>query len=138
MPALGKFEGDPFEPLFIKVQHSPAPADGVGESACELRIVTAEAGEEMSFDLLHRSFVFEDSSDGTSFILDHRKIIVVFRMESVAAFNALMRQMPPAVFMVAELSETEKQLLKGEDWQSRLRSDSAALILLRCASRERS
>jgi hypothetical protein len=99
---LGKFEGDPFETVYLRVD----------QSTNHLLVLT-EAGEVADFDLNVQSYVFEDTQDPSCFILDHRKIIVVFKLDSVDTFNGVMKQMPPVVFMVAELSEAEQKLLKG-------------------------
>eukprot|EP01034_Spumella_vulgaris_P024826 gene24826-31213_t len=102
--ALGKFEGDPFEVVFLKIDQKGGRL-----------LVLTEMSEEADFDLTNKSYVFEDTQDPTCFILDHRKIIVVFKLDSVDSFNDVMKQMPPVVFMVAELSEKEQKLLKEKE-----------------------
>lgn len=69
MSALGKFEGDPFEQLYIKID----------PDTNKLHVIV-EQGQEAEFDLAKKSYVFEDSQDPTSFILDYHKMIVVFKV----------------------------------------------------------
>ncbi len=44
--------------------------------------VIVESGQEAEFDLTKKSYVFEDSQDPTSFILDYHKLIVVFKVSA--------------------------------------------------------
>ena len=71
MEAQGKFEGDEFEPLFVKVD----------TEAALLRVLIAQ-GLPVEFDLSSRAFVFEDSADPTAIILDYRSNIVVFKVST--------------------------------------------------------
>lgn len=69
MEALGKFEGDDFETLFLKINTEKAL----------LHVLIAQ-GLPIEFDLSAKAFVFEDSADPTSIILDYRGNIVVFKV----------------------------------------------------------
>lgn len=75
---MGKFEGDPFERLWIKV--SAGPADAAGEHLHLDLLVRIETGEEVVFDLLAKAFVCEHPNDPTMFTLDHCGTIVVFKV----------------------------------------------------------
>ena len=72
MEVAGKFEGDEFEPLFVKI-------DTVG---ARMYVMIAQ-GLVVEFDLAAKAFVFEDSADPTSMILDYRSNIVVFKVRVV-------------------------------------------------------
>jgi hypothetical protein len=67
--ALGKFEGDDFEPLFVKI-----------DTAKSLLTVMIAQGLTVEFDLSSKSFVFEDTTDPTSIMLDYRGNIVLFKV----------------------------------------------------------
>ena len=71
LEAQGKFEGDEFENLFVKVD----------TEAAILRVLIAQ-GLPIEFDLSAKAYVFEDSADPTSIILDYRSNIVVFKVDN--------------------------------------------------------
>ncbi len=73
--ALGKFEGDDFETLYVQIDtpHSL------------MRVLVAQ-GLPVEFDLSHKAFVFEDTADPTSIILDYRGNIVVFKVSLLSQF----------------------------------------------------
>ena len=75
--ALGKFEGDDFETLFILVD----------TTAALLKVLIAQ-GLAVEFDLSQKAFVFEDTADPTSIILDYRGNIVVFKVSARLFFFA--------------------------------------------------
>jgi hypothetical protein len=77
LEAQGKFEGDDFEPLFVKVN----------TDAALLQVLIAQ-GLPVEFDLSSKAFVFEDSADPTSIILDYRGNIVVFKVSEMLLFSA--------------------------------------------------
>jgi hypothetical protein len=69
LEAQGKFEGDDFETLFVRVDTEKV----------QLQVLIAQ-GLPVLFDLSAKAFVFEDSADPTSIILDYRGNIVVFKV----------------------------------------------------------
>jgi hypothetical protein len=69
LEAQGKFEGDDFETLFVRVDTEKV----------QLQVLIAQ-GLPVLFDLSTKAFVFEDSADPTSIILDYRGNIVVFKV----------------------------------------------------------
>jgi len=69
LEALGKFEGDDFETLYVQID----------TAASLLRVMIAQ-GLPVEFDLSNKAFVFEDTADPTSIILDYRGNIVVFKV----------------------------------------------------------
>jgi hypothetical protein len=69
LEAQGKFEGDDFETLFVRVD----------TEKMQLQVLIAQ-GLPVVFDLSAKAFVFEDSADPTSIILDYRGNIVVFKV----------------------------------------------------------
>ncbi|KAJ1397263.1 hypothetical protein B484DRAFT_438658, partial [Ochromonadaceae sp. CCMP2298] len=81
----GKFEGDSFETLFVRV-----------DTATSTLFVTIVQGMEVEFDLSSRAYVFEDTADPTSLMLDYHKNLLVFKFESASALLGLMRLLPPA------------------------------------------
>jgi len=71
----GKFEGDPFETLFIKINTK------------EKRLLCLiEIGHEIEFDLSTNCYVFEDSANPKSFVLDYRNTIIVFKVSNFLLF----------------------------------------------------
>jgi hypothetical protein len=93
LKVLGKFEGDPFETLAIKVDRNNSGFD------CCL-IVRMDQGDDVVFNLSQQSFVCRDPSDDTSFILDHNSAVVVFKTDHVDDREKILGEMPPEVFDV--------------------------------------
>jgi hypothetical protein len=63
----GKFEGDEFERLFLKATKSSL-------------LIRLDTGEDISFNLLDKCFVFEDTEDPTVFVLDDSKTNIIFKV----------------------------------------------------------
>jgi hypothetical protein len=90
LEAQGKFEGDDFETLFVRVDTEKV----------QLQVLIAQ-GLPVLFDLSTKAFVFEDSADPTSIILDYRGNIVVFK---VGHFRSLtMYKAVAVVFFLVQL-----------------------------------
>lgn len=63
----GKYEGDPFEVLYIKPSKTTLS-------------VRCSTGEEAVFNLQHNSYVFEDLEDPKCFVLDYNTDIIIFKV----------------------------------------------------------
>lgn len=68
----GKFDVDPFEPLYVKVDR-PSKA----------LTVMVESGEELGFDLSSKAFIFEDTAEANTIVLDYHGNIIVFKVPRV-------------------------------------------------------
>lgn len=66
---MGKFDVDPFEPLFVKV-----------DSAEKRLLVLVESGQELAFDLSVKAYVFEDTAEENTIVLDYHKTIIIFKV----------------------------------------------------------
>jgi hypothetical protein len=94
----GRFDGDPFEKLFLKV-----------EKEKKLMTVFVETGETVPFYLVKRAFVFEDVEDPTTFILDYQHNMIIFKFPNADGLMRIMKQMPEEVFMAADLNDSEDE-----------------------------
>ncbi len=65
----GRFDGDSFEDLLLNIN----------KEAKRLTVVV-ETGESATFDLSRKAFVFEDTEDPTTFILEYQRNIIVFKV----------------------------------------------------------
>eukprot|EP01035_Chromulina_nebulosa_P018407 gene18407-24109_t len=81
----GKFEGDPFEILYIKPT----------KTNMFVRVIT---GEEASFDLTKNSYVYEDIDDPKCFVLDYAGNMIVFKVKTRDELTAILAAMPRKVF----------------------------------------
>lgn len=66
---MGKFEGDPFEKLQVRL---------VGTDL----FVRVGTGEVIDFNLAEKSFAFEDIAEPRTLILDYRKTPIVLKVTS--------------------------------------------------------
>jgi hypothetical protein len=94
----GRFDGDPFEKLFLKV-----------EKEKKLMTVFVETGETVPFYLAKRAFVFEDIEDPTTFILDYQHNMIIFKFLNADGLMRVMKQMPEEVFMAADLNDKDNE-----------------------------
>lgn len=69
---MGKFEGDPFEKLQVALQ---------GHTL----LVRVATGETIDFDLSEKSFVFEDTAEPRSLILDYNKTPILLKVRHTCA-----------------------------------------------------
>ena len=85
---MGKYEGDPFETMFIRIDKgdsAPTTASTssssayLGEEKAVMNILM-EMGQEVQFDLSAHSHIYEIGNDPTSFVLNHRKNIIIFKV----------------------------------------------------------
>jgi hypothetical protein len=94
LEAQGKFEGDPFETIFIKTTKSHL-------------LVRCSTGEEASFDLMQNSYVFEDLDDPNCFVLENNKQIIIFKVRSREDVATVLASMPRQVFEAPPDSPTK-------------------------------
>ncbi len=73
MSCLGKFEGDPFEKMFVKSSKS--------SKALEVALLS---GPILSFDLSVNAYVYEDLHNPRSIILDYQKNLILFQVNWVS------------------------------------------------------
>ncbi|RYH13468.1 hypothetical protein EON65_35570 [archaeon] len=69
---MGKFDVDPFEPLFVKI-----------DSAEKRLLVLVESGQELAFDLSAKAYVFEDTAEANTIVLDYHKTIIIFKVRYI-------------------------------------------------------
>ncbi len=90
---LGKFEGDPYERLYLRIGPNPlshstsistslstSNNNSSNSSNSNMLFVRIESGEEIMFDLSVQSFVCEDPRETSVLVLDHKKTIVAFKV----------------------------------------------------------
>lgn len=77
MDAKGRFDGDPFEQLYVKV-----------DKDAKLLTVVVETGETIPFHLTKRAYAFEDVEDPTTFILDYHHNMIIFKVTRLAAASS--------------------------------------------------
>lgn len=69
MEVKGRFDGDPFETLMVKI-----------DRASKILSVAVETGDVVTFNLSQKAFVFEDVEDPTTFILDYQQNMIIFKV----------------------------------------------------------
>ncbi len=88
---LGKYEGDPFEPMFLQAHKSRKQLE-----------VILETGECMTFDLSIKAYVFEDTVDSNTIVLDYHRSVIVFKFSTSDQLIAFMKNMPEEVFFAPD------------------------------------
>ena len=91
LTVVGKFDGDPFERLYLKINQK--------ENKMLIRI---ETGEEVEFDLTNGIFVCEDPQDTSVIVCEYRTTIVVFKFENAQILQIVLSQMPQSVFDIQD------------------------------------
>jgi hypothetical protein len=127
----GKFDIDPFEKLYVRIERDEKKLT-----------VMIESGEELVFDLTHKAFVFEDTAEPCTIILDYHQNIIIFKFADTESLIGFMKGMPEEVFVAPDVEDmeaveaAEEKANKGS--KTLKRSYSSVLITFDCVwGRER-
>lgn len=101
---LGKYEGDPFEPMFLKADKSQKKLE-----------IVLETGENMVYDIAHKAYVFEDTVDTNTIVLDYHKSVIIFKFSSSDQLIAFMKNMPEEVFFAPDALNDEDSITEKEE-----------------------
>lgn len=100
----GKFDTDPFEMLYVKVSKED-----------KRLTVMIESGEELGFDLSAKAFLFEDTAQSNTIVLDYHTNIIIFQFPSTESLIAFMKNMPEEVFLAPDAPADDALSTKAEE-----------------------
>lgn len=88
---LGRFQGDEYETLFMKL-------DG------PILLLRTTEGNEMEFNLTERAYLSVDINEATRVVMDYHSLLIYFQFQSSDQIKKLMESLPKNVFALPAIS----------------------------------